>query len=111
MLLFFNTWATRFTRPPTQTPILEKNVLPCACPRPVHAACLARWQLHSAGTPEETSCRFCQGQLPDWKGVLTPAEMRHAGWEESDDGGAAPCAGAMWKAHDAAHHWDFRKKI
>ena len=67
----------------------ERLVLPCACPRPVHAACLARWQLHSAGTPEETSCRFCQGQLPDWKGVLTPAEMRHAGWEESDDGGAA----------------------
>jgi len=23
---------------------------PCACPRPVHGACLARWQLHSAGT-------------------------------------------------------------
>ena len=64
-------------------------MLPCACPRPVHAACLARWQLHSAGTPEETSCRFCQGQLPDWKGVLTPAEVRHAGWEESEDGGAA----------------------
>jgi hypothetical protein len=22
---------------------------PCACPRSVHAMCLARWQLHSAG--------------------------------------------------------------
>jgi hypothetical protein len=25
-------------------------ILPCRCPRPVHARCLARWQLQSAGT-------------------------------------------------------------
>ena len=94
-------------------------VQPCRCPRPVHQACLARWQLQSVGrryvrhmittnpkrvftklaeaadanassedtinhcstviteqhyTPdcpvpcsEETACRFCYGELPDWR--------------------------------------------
>lgn len=27
----------------------EPLIYPCHCPRPVHAPCLARWQLHSAG--------------------------------------------------------------
>lgn len=29
---------------------LEPLCYPCKCPRPVHGACLARWQLHSAGS-------------------------------------------------------------
>ena len=28
----------------------EPLTYPCHCPRPVHAPCLARWQLHSAGS-------------------------------------------------------------
>ncbi|KAK9831492.1 hypothetical protein WJX81_002044 [Elliptochloris bilobata] len=51
----------------------EPLTYPCHCPRPVHAPCLARWQLHSAGSREETRCRFCDGELPDWKPVLTPS--------------------------------------
>ncbi|KAK9811119.1 hypothetical protein WJX73_003837 [Symbiochloris irregularis] len=47
-------------------------VYPCSCPRPVHPPCLARWQLHSAGSKEETICRFCGQCLPDWKTVLKP---------------------------------------
>ncbi|KAF8067382.1 hypothetical protein HT031_002430 [Scenedesmus sp. PABB004] len=39
----------------------------CNCPRKVHQACLARWQLHSAGRQEETSCRFCATPLADWR--------------------------------------------
>ncbi|KAK9815830.1 hypothetical protein WJX72_010393 [[Myrmecia] bisecta] len=45
------------------------------CPRPVHAQCLARWQLHAAGSREETHCRFCDAQLPDWRKVLSPSCM------------------------------------
>ncbi|KAI8474321.1 MAG: hypothetical protein J3K34DRAFT_366279 [Monoraphidium minutum] len=44
---------------------------PCACPRSVHAMCLARWQLHSAGRDEERVCRFCHTELRDWKPVMT----------------------------------------
>ena len=92
---------------------------PCRCPRPIHQACLARWQLQSVGRryvrhmittdpkrvltklakaadadassedlvnhystagkkqhdtldcpvscSEETACRFCYGELPDWR--------------------------------------------
>lgn len=43
----------------------------CACPRPCHEACLARWQLHSAGRSEETSCRFCGSTLADWRPHMT----------------------------------------
>ncbi|KIZ07041.1 hypothetical protein MNEG_0912 [Monoraphidium neglectum] len=46
---------------------------PCACPRSVHAMCLARWQLHSAGRDEERVCRFCHTELRDWKPVMTQA--------------------------------------
>ena len=42
----------------------ERLVLPCACPRPVHAACLARWQLHSAGTPEGPAAGSARGSSP-----------------------------------------------
>ncbi|KAG2424213.1 hypothetical protein HXX76_014744 [Chlamydomonas incerta] len=45
---------------------------PCACPRGVHAKCLARWQLQSAGREEERACRFCKQALPDWRDTLTP---------------------------------------
>ncbi|KAG2430316.1 hypothetical protein HYH02_013793 [Chlamydomonas schloesseri] len=45
---------------------------PCACPRGVHAKCLARWQLQSAGREEERACRFCKAALPDWRDTLTP---------------------------------------
>ncbi|GLI60308.1 hypothetical protein VaNZ11_002424 [Volvox africanus] len=45
---------------------------PCACPRGVHAKCLARWQLQSAGREEERYCRFCKLELPDWRDILTP---------------------------------------
>lgn len=40
---------------------------PCACPKVVHAKCLARWQLQKAGTAEELRCRFCESTLPDWR--------------------------------------------
>ena len=39
---------------------------PCSCPRHSHAACLARWQLQSAGRLEQTHCRFCNESLPEW---------------------------------------------
>ncbi|KAL0041747.1 hypothetical protein WJX79_003202 [Trebouxia sp. C0005] len=42
-------------------------VQPCRCPRPVHQTCLARWQLQSVGRSEETACRFCYEELPDWR--------------------------------------------
>ena len=48
----------------------------CKCPRPVHAACAARWQLQSAGKSEETECRFCAATLPDWRHFLTPDSLR-----------------------------------
>ncbi|RMZ54361.1 hypothetical protein APUTEX25_001937 [Auxenochlorella protothecoides] len=35
---------------------------------PAHRACLARWQLQSAGKAEEKMCRFCGADLPDWRG-------------------------------------------
>jgi hypothetical protein len=38
-----------------------------------HKACLARWQLQSAGTRKETNCEFCDSTLPDWKGALAPS--------------------------------------
>jgi len=44
----------------------------CACAgRLVHPRCLAKWQLHKAGTTEEHSCRFCSKQLPDWREEIT----------------------------------------
>lgn len=46
---------------------------PCCCPRLCHAACIARWQLQSAGTRREKACEFCSEVLPDWRGILTPA--------------------------------------
>lgn len=47
-------------------------VAPCKCPRKAHAKCLARWQLQSAGSKEETHCRFCNHELPNWRAALTP---------------------------------------
>lgn len=50
--------------PTSSKPLLT----PCKCiSRPVHRACLARWQLHSAGKSEEHKCRFCDSELPDWR--------------------------------------------
>ena len=46
-------------------------VYPCRCPRMAHKACLARWQLQSAGTRKETHCEFCDSVLPDWKDALS----------------------------------------
>ena len=43
---------------------------PCKCPRAVHRACMARWQLQRAGRDEERHCRFCQAALPDWRGAF-----------------------------------------
>ncbi|GMH45916.1 hypothetical protein BSKO_13879 [Bryopsis sp. KO-2023] len=51
-------------------------VSPCDCPRKVHRACLARWQLQQAGKYEEQCCRFCQKALPDWRPFLTPECLR-----------------------------------
>mmetsp|Transcript_2518 Transcript_2518/g.6705 ORF Transcript_2518/g.6705 Transcript_2518/m.6705 type:complete len:300 (+) Transcript_2518:1592-2491(+) len=45
---------------------------PCKCPRFSHAACLARWQLQSAGSSKEVQCEFCGSHLPDWRVCLTP---------------------------------------
>jgi len=47
---------------------------PCACPRPVHATCLARWQLQQAGRPEEHACRFCGEPYGDWRQQLGAVE-------------------------------------
>ena len=59
---------------------LNPLVRVCACPRTAHAKCVARWQLQSAGRPEEKNCRFCAAALPDWRSQLLPE-----GWS----GGAA----------------------
>jgi hypothetical protein len=64
----------------------------------VHAPCLARWQLHSAGTPEETACRFCNCALPDWKTVLTPAAAAEAA------GGGCPAPTMSVTFNGAVHH-------
>mmetsp|Transcript_32553 Transcript_32553/g.71854 ORF Transcript_32553/g.71854 Transcript_32553/m.71854 type:complete len:403 (+) Transcript_32553:258-1466(+) len=47
----------------------------CRCPTKLHRACIARWQLYSAGKSEEKTCRFCKDSLPDWKPVLTPTNL------------------------------------
>lgn len=49
--------------------------MPCKCPKHVHPPCLARWQLQRAGSDEECTCRFCSRTLPDWKAILTPANV------------------------------------
>jgi hypothetical protein len=51
------------------------GVKACACPRHVHPACLATWQAMRAGTDEETVCRFCNQDLPDWKPILAPPSL------------------------------------
>ncbi|KAL6746664.1 hypothetical protein V8C86DRAFT_1761746, partial [Haematococcus lacustris] len=57
----------------------EELHLPCRCPRPVHAACLARWQVGWDEQIEaEQTCRFCHAVLPDWRPSLTPAGLRPA---------------------------------
>jgi len=58
----------------------EENglVAPCKCPRKAHAKCLARWQLQSAGSKEETHCRFCNHELPNWRAALTPVSQAKA---------------------------------
>lgn len=52
----------------------DRLVRPCACPKLVHAKCLARWQLQKAGTAEERRCRFCDAALPDWRENLGAGE-------------------------------------
>lgn len=34
---------------------------------------MRRWQIQSAGRPEEQSCRFCKSPLPSWCSALLPA--------------------------------------
>jgi hypothetical protein len=48
---------------------------PCSCPRLVHKACLARWQLQSAGRREDVDCRFCKKTLPDWREHFKPKDV------------------------------------
>ncbi|GIL56453.1 hypothetical protein Vafri_11820 [Volvox africanus] len=48
-------------------------IRPCKCPRYCHSVCIARWQLQSAGSRQETHCDFCQARLPEWKSALTPS--------------------------------------
>lgn len=56
-------------------PTIDRPLMhPCRCPSYVHASCIARWQLQSAGTRREKFCDFCNCELPDWKGVLTPTQ-------------------------------------
>ena len=50
-------------------------VRPCMCPKHVHKRCLAKWQLRCAGKHEETSCRFCNEPLSDWRSELTPSGL------------------------------------
>ena len=45
----------------------EPLVSPCGCPRRTHSRCYKRWQMYSSGRREETHCRFCDQQLPDWR--------------------------------------------
>eukprot|EP00793_Prasinoderma_coloniale_P003989 PRCOL_00006830-RA len=80
----------------------EPLVSPCGCPRRTHSRCYKRWQMYSSGRREETHCRFCDQQLPDWRafdhndappprqGASSPAGTG------ADDGGAlgAPAAAA-----------------
>ncbi|KAL3138968.1 hypothetical protein ABBQ32_005777 [Trebouxia sp. C0010 RCD-2024] len=55
-------WVCLAPADPTQ-PLIHA----CQCPRTVHKECLARWQLQSVGRSEETECRFCHRELPDWR--------------------------------------------
>lgn len=53
----------------------EELLNPCKClSRPVHKACLARWQIQCQGKNEETHCRFCNERLPDWRTTVVDAE-------------------------------------
>ncbi|KAG2497950.1 hypothetical protein HYH03_004212 [Edaphochlamys debaryana] len=55
------------------------DAAPCKCSqRPVHKACIARWQLERLGDREEHECRFCNGQLPPWQDTLLPPRTRPA---------------------------------
>ena len=65
----------------------------------MHAQCLARWQLHSAGSREETACRFCDGALPDWKAALTPAAAAAAAAS-----GACPAPTMSVTFNGVVHH-------
>ena len=53
---------------------LEPLCYPCKCPRPVHGACLARWQLHSAGS-RSAHVPYLAGKLD---GVQALPEKCHA---------------------------------
>jgi hypothetical protein len=46
----------------------------CKCPSKVHRKCLANWQLHNIGKPEEQCCRFCKETFPEWKELYKPAD-------------------------------------
>jgi len=56
----------------------DNLVTPCGCPRVAHPQCLAKWQLHKAGTTEETHCRFCNHELESWKTKLFNGPKKNA---------------------------------
>ncbi|KAF8073099.1 UXT-like protein [Scenedesmus sp. PABB004] len=63
---------------------------PCACKSlACHSACLARWQLQSAGREEERMCRFCRATLPSWKDAFAHL----APPADAGDDGAEPAPG------------------
>lgn len=51
-------------------------VTPCKCPRLVHSACLAQWQLSQVSRDEELVCRFCNTPLEDWKPHVVPPDLK-----------------------------------
>lgn len=53
----------------TDNPLLSV----CKCPSKVHRKCLANWQLHNIGKPEEQHCRFCKDHFPEWKDLYKPS--------------------------------------
>jgi hypothetical protein len=56
----------------------EPLTCPCRCPRPVHAACLARWQLHSAGSRQGLFAICCSTRARlDAHSALPPCQ--HSG--------------------------------
>eukprot|EP00898_Chlorokybus_atmophyticus_P004296 jgi/Chlat1/4868/Chrsp31S04878 len=56
---------------------LVSNVCGCISSR-VHLRCLAKWQLSRLGTKEETHCRVCRQELPEWRDTLLPRDMSSA---------------------------------
>ncbi|GFH20715.1 RING-CH-type domain-containing protein [Haematococcus lacustris] len=65
---------------PANGTVAQALIAPCDCPRLVHAHCLARWQLQSAGKDEELNCRFCHKASCGRVALLAVGKGCDVGW-------------------------------